>query len=209
MSHVLWKKIAAGAGMHLTPFQLEQLDAYLDKLIEVNQQINLTRIVDRETAAVKHIADALTLLPHIPRDCKTLADVGTGGGVPGVPLAVCLRQTRVTLIDSTKKKLDAVMSICAHAKIDNVVARHARVESLQQKFDAITVRAVADVTTLLEWCEPMMWPTSVLLMMKGPKAPEELAAVPKRLRNLVTVETYDAPTEELAGHCVLKFGKKM
>src|SRR4051812_48002052 len=88
MEVALWNDLAKRAGVKLSPEQHQLLSRYLDLLIEANQTMNLTRIVTREAAEVGHIGDALTLLPFLPKEKIRLADVGTGGGVPGIPLAI-------------------------------------------------------------------------------------------------------------------------
>jgi 16S rRNA (guanine527-N7)-methyltransferase len=208
----LWNDIAGGT---LTHHQLGQLDAYLDALIEKNKQLNLTRITDRAEAEIKHVADALTLVPFIdaringakPRAAWTLADVGTGGGIPGVILAIARPTLAVTLIDSTRKKLDAVAGMCDAIGLANVRTQHARVEDVEETFDFVTARAVADVSTLLSWCGRLMRRSSLLLAMKGPRAAEEIAAVPPNLRRAWTIETAQASAPQLAGHVVLRIQK--
>lgn len=195
--------------MKLTESQLAQLDRYLDLLIEWNEKINLTRIVDRADAEVKHVADALTLLKFLPRGQPrlpfSLADVGTGGGVPGVPIAICRPDIRVTLIDSTKKKLDTIQKIVDAMGLTNVTMLHARAETVKAHFDIVTARAVADLDTLLQWTWAMIGPRTALLAMKGPKAKEEIDAASRRLnylRRSATIEPVNVP--ELSGHCVVR-----
>src|SRR5438552_181295 len=98
----LWTDLAARADVALTQPQGELLSRYLDPLFAANARMNLTRITDRSAAEVQHVGDALTLLPHLPRQPHALVDVGTGGGVPGIPLAIVRPDARVTLIESTK-----------------------------------------------------------------------------------------------------------
>jgi 16S rRNA (guanine527-N7)-methyltransferase len=225
MPHPLWQSLARDAGLELSATQLGQLDRYLDLLIEWNEKINLTRIVNREDAEVKHVADALTLLKFLPkrrddgggrrdesrssliphRSPLSLADVGTGGGVPGVPLAICRPDIKVTLIDSTKKKLDAIAKIVSEISLTNVATLHTRIEQAKMGFDVITARAVADLDTLIGWCQPLMKPTTVLLAMKGPKAAEELAAAGYRLQRMKRgARIHAVAAAELAGHCVVR-----
>src|SRR5689334_13847422 len=102
----LWNDLAKRAGVTLSPPQHGLLSKYLDLLIEANQTMNLTRIVTREAGEVGHIGDALTLLPFLPKEKIRLADVGTGGGVPGIPLAIARADIHVTLIEATKKKAE-------------------------------------------------------------------------------------------------------
>lgn len=208
--HPLWTKLAREAYIDLSPEQLSLLDRYLDSLVAWNEKLNLTRIVDRADAEVKHIADALTLLKHLPKPGELpirLADVGTGGGVPGVPLAICRPDAKVTLIDSTKKKLDAVMAICSDLGITNVQARHTRVEAVRDRYEAIVARAVADVPTLLNWCGLMMSTKSVLLMLKGPRATEEIASIPPSWRRAWQVHVHDPAVAELPGHLIVEARK--
>src|SRR5688500_8671343 len=100
----LWKTLAIRAGIELDDRQVALLSRYIDLLFDANQRMNLTRIASRADAELLHVADALTLLPHLPAHPHALADVGSGGGVPGIPLAVARPDVRVTLIESTQKK---------------------------------------------------------------------------------------------------------
>src|SRR3954469_15819708 len=100
----LWTNLARRAGTELSQQQHEKLSRYLDLLLEANARMNLTRITDRAAAEVQHIGDALTALPFLPKGEFRLADVGSGGGVPGIPLAIVRPDATVLLIESTKKK---------------------------------------------------------------------------------------------------------
>lgn len=208
MPHPLWQQLARDADTALTDAQTQQLDAYLDALIEWNQKLNLTRIVDRADAEVRHVADALTLLRFLPPAGSgrppRIADVGTGGGVPGAILAIARPDARVTLIDSTAKKLSAIEQMAASVGIPNVTTRHARIEAVGATFDVITARGVANMDTLLGWCEPLMHPQSVLLAMKGPKAAEEIAAIVPWRRKRFRLETIAVDRPELPGHVVVR-----
>lgn len=222
MSHPLWQQLARDAGTALTDAQTQQLDRYLDELVAWNQKLNLTRIVDRADAEVRHIADALTLLPFLPRSASpkahralpagvrddgrpiTLVDVGTGGGVPGVPLAIARPDLRVTLIDATKKKLTAIEQIVAAVGVTNVTTRHARVETVHERFDVITTRGVAELDQLLIWCEPLMHRGTVMLALKGPRAQEEIAGIHMSRRKHLKVDVTPIEAAELAGHCVVR-----
>src|SRR5205085_9631979 len=104
MSIELWLRLSAAAGGSLDAVQQEKLSRYLDLLLEANRSINLTRITDRAAAEVQHVGDALTLLPFLPTDSFSLVDVGSGGGVPGIPLAIARPDAQVLPVESTKKK---------------------------------------------------------------------------------------------------------
>src|SRR5438874_1737958 len=100
----LWQQLADRASISLSQEQIDRLSRYLDLLLEANQQMNLTRIDTRAEAEVGHVGDSLTLLPFLPRASFSLADIGSGGGVPGIPLAIVHPDAQVLLIESTQKK---------------------------------------------------------------------------------------------------------
>src|SRR3954463_16447137 len=100
----LWHHLAGFAGLQLTDEQHAKLHRYLDLLLKANETVNLTRITDRSAAEIGHVGDALTLLPFLPKGSHGLADVGSGGGVPGIPLAIVRPDAQVILIESTQKK---------------------------------------------------------------------------------------------------------
>jgi 16S rRNA (guanine527-N7)-methyltransferase len=202
MAHPLWQEICP----QLLPTQVEKLDRFLDLLIEWNQKLNLTRIVDRTDAEVKHIADALTAVAHIGPGLS-VADVGTGGGVPGVPIAIARPDLRVTLVDSTRKKLDAIEQIVKSIGLTNVNVLHARIEAVDRTFDVVTARAVADLRTLLQWCDRLMHRQSLLIAMKGPRFADELAALPVRLARRYSIDARTVGVDPLSGHVLLLIRK--
>src|SRR3954451_1106157 len=103
--------LARRAEVELSADQIARLSRYLDLLLEANQRMNLTRIADRAAAEVQHVGDALTVLPFLPKGTHELADVGSGGGVPGIPLAIARPDTRVTLLESTRKKANFLQEV--------------------------------------------------------------------------------------------------
>src|SRR5579885_1805916 len=102
--NALWNQLASRANVTLSEEQHRQLAGYLDLLASGNQKMNLTGITERESAEIAHIGDALTLLPFLRAERISIVDVGSGGGVPGIPLAIARPDTRVVLIEATKKK---------------------------------------------------------------------------------------------------------
>lgn len=187
--NTLWIELAARADLPLVTAQGEQLSRYLDLLFEANAKMNLTRITDRAAAEVQHIGDALTLLPHLPRQPHALVDVGAGGGVPGIPLAIVRPELRVTLIESTKKKAvflrDAVAALgLGHVTVLDCRAEDAGRGELREAFDVATARAVATLDWLAEWCLPLVSRGGKLLAMKGQRAAEEVPAAEKAIKLL-------------------------
>lgn len=185
----LWNALAGLANLTLSDDQHAKLSRYLDLLLEANQMMNLTRITDRAAAEVQHVGDALTVLPFLPAAEHLLADVGTGGGVPGIPLAIARSDAQVVLIEATKKKA-AFLRKCVEAlELANVTVRDERVEDvghdprLRERCDIAIARAVATMAWLAEWCLPLVKPRSGrMLALKGPKALEELPQAARAIR---------------------------
>jgi 16S rRNA (guanine527-N7)-methyltransferase len=198
----LWTDLASRAGLTLSEQQHASLSRYLDLLLEANARMNLTRITDRAAAEVQHVGDALTLLPLLPPGPHRLADVGTGGGVPGIPLAVARPDARVVLIESTKKKAAFLSEAAAALGLANVTVIDTRAEdagrspALRETFDVATARAVATLDWLAEWCLPLVKPkTGKLLAMKGARVAEELPAAAKAIKLLNGAEPVVHPVD--------------
>ena len=96
--NLLWTELARRASIELSDAQQQHLSRYLDLLFEANARMNLTRITDRAAAELQHVGDALTVLPHLPPGTIRVADVGSGGGVPGIPLAIARPDATFLLI---------------------------------------------------------------------------------------------------------------
>jgi 16S rRNA (guanine527-N7)-methyltransferase len=185
----LWNDIAGRAGLALSDSQVRQLGEYLDLLLITNQRMNLTRITDRAMAEVQHVGDALTLLRFLPREPHQLADVGSGGGVPGIPLAIARPDARVVLIESTKKKAVFLRQTATALGLSNVTVLSERVEDVghsqdREDFDAVVVRAVATLDWLAEWCLPLLKPGGKMLAMKGQRITQELPVAALAIRRL-------------------------
>jgi 16S rRNA (guanine527-N7)-methyltransferase len=198
----LWNDLASRAGLTLPDEQHAKLNRYLDLLLEANERMNLTRITDRAAAEVQHVGDALTLLPYLPAGTHRLADVGTGGGVPGMPLAIARPDAQVVLIESTKKKAAFLAEAVRALGLGNVTVVDTRAEdagqspALRETFDVATARAVATLDWLAEWCLPLVKPkTGKVLAMKGARAPEELPAAAKAIKLLNGGEPVVHPVE--------------
>jgi 16S rRNA (guanine527-N7)-methyltransferase len=185
----LWTELAAAAGLSLPEERQQLLDRYLDLLLEANAVMNLTRIDDRAGAEVGHIADSLTLLPHLPPGPHRLVDVGSGGGVPGLPLAIARPDVQITLVEATQKKAAFLTRTAAALGLANVKVLAERAETvahgpLRESFDVAVARAVGVLNLLAEWCVPMVRKGGKLLAMKGARIVEELPAAEKALRIL-------------------------
>jgi 16S rRNA (guanine527-N7)-methyltransferase len=196
----LWTDIAARANLTLSEPQHAQLSRYLDVLLAANLRMNLTRISDRAAAEVQHVGDSLTLLPHLPPGAIRVVDVGSGGGVPGIPLAIVRPDARFMLVESTKKKAAFLKDAVAQLGLSNVSVSEWRAEDVgrsnsRETFDVAVARAVATLDWLAEWCLPLVKKGGKLLAMKGARVAEELPAAVKAIRLLGGGEPMVHPVE--------------
>jgi 16S rRNA (guanine527-N7)-methyltransferase len=197
---MLWNELAQRAGDSLDDQQQQRLAQYLDLLLNANKRMNLTRITDRAAAEVQHVADALTLLPFLPAGTLRLADVGSGGGVPGIPLAIARPDVSVLLIESTRKKAQYLLDAIKQLQLSNVRVIDRRAEDLahtdqRESFDIVTARAVGALVWLAEWCLPLTKKGGKTLAMKGAKIAEELPEAAKAIRTLAGGEPIVHPVQ--------------
>jgi 16S rRNA (guanine527-N7)-methyltransferase len=184
-----WTALAASAGRTLDASQHDLLNRYLDLLLAANETMNLTRVTERAAAELHHISDSLTLLPFLPKGDMKLADIGSGGGVPGIPLAIARPDAYIVLIESTKKKAAFLQRTVAELGLGNVSVSDQRAEDAARtgkraSFDIVTARAVATLDFLAEYCLPLVKIGGKMLAMKGPKVVDELPGAQRPIRIL-------------------------
>ncbi len=155
-------------GVRLDTHQAEQLLAYLDLLQKWNGAYNLTAIRERAAMRVQHLLDSLSILPWVHPQGRLL-DMGTGAGLPGIPLAVALPKTRWWLVDSVGKKVRFLRQVRRELGLNNVEPVQARLEEMvpETPFDQITARALADLNLLMRLARPLLEPGGELLAMKA------------------------------------------
>lgn len=190
-------------GVSLDPTAIKQLAEYLGHLLGMNTRMNLTAIRSPAEAWDKHVLDALTLIPLLAEthaNAKVL-DVGSGGGVPGIPVAIARPDLRVTLLDATQKKIAFLSGVSAAIGLGNVDAIAGRAEQLAQtkgarSFDVVTARAVGRLSLLVSLTAPFAKRGGLLLLIKGQRAEEELAEAEDALREhkLTHEKTVATPT---------------
>jgi 16S rRNA (guanine527-N7)-methyltransferase len=196
----LWNQLAAKADVPLSPAQHDQLSRYIDLLLQANQRMNLTRIADREAAEVQHVGDALTVLPFLPPNTFRLIDVGSGGGVPGMILAIARPDAKVVLLEATKKKAAFLQDVVTTLGLANVKVIAERAEAagrgaLRESRDIAVARAVGAMDFLVEWCLPLVKKGGAMLAMKGARIVDELPAAKKAIRLLGGGEAIVHPVE--------------
>jgi len=192
---------AAGLGVVLSAEQAELLLVLLDELDDWNQRMNLTAIRDRDQQIAKHLLDSLSI--HAFLRGKRIADIGTGAGFPGLPLALVNPDREFTLLDSTAKKLRFVEHAAARMGLANVTTVHARAEVFKPKerFDCVLARAVGPIETFVHWCGPLVIGGGRLLAMKGRFPEAEIAAIPTGWK-VAAVHRLTVPTLDEERHLV-------
>lgn len=177
-------------GLQPTDVQLEKLATYAELLREWNAKVNLISRKDEENVLSRHILHSLALLmpllmPHPLSNSKRIFDLGTGGGLPGLPLAIMLPATQFTLSDSINKKILAVTDMAARLELPNVRALWGRAEDLaklpehRQQYDRVVSRAVAPLDDLVKWTRFLIKPGARLYSLKGGDLTEEIARTQK------------------------------
>lgn len=182
----------ASTGIELEPDELERLGRYLAFLADANRKFNLTAVDAPEAMWIRHVADSLTLLPVLASlEAKDVLDVGSGGGLPAMPLAIAMPEVRFTLLEATGKKARFLERAAAELGLANVTVVAARAEDagrdrerFRERFDAVTSRAVGALPTLLELTLPFAKVEGHVLAIKGEKAIEEVAAAKRALHAL-------------------------
>ena len=163
----------------LDPALAEPLLAYLALLARWNATYNLTAIRDPREMIGKHLLDSLAMQPFV-RDLGTLADLGTGPGLPGIPLAIARPGLQVTLVESNGKKARFLREAARQLKLGNASVVESRIEAFDApgRFDAITARALATLPLILQLGGHLLQPQGRLLAMKGVVPGDEIAALP-------------------------------
>ncbi len=179
-----------GLAAKASPAAPALLDRYSQLLLEKNRVMNLTAITAPEDVAALHMLDCAALLGCAGFEGKTLIDVGTGAGFPGLALKILVPSLSVTLLDSLAKRLDWLEETAEDLGLSGVAALHARAEeagcdpALRETFDFAAARAVADLRTLCELCLPFVRVGGSFLAMKGPEAEAELEAAQSAIARL-------------------------
>ncbi len=156
-----------------------QLLAYLGLLSKWNRVYNLTAVRDETAMVVQHLLDSLAVVPHLGA-YRRLADVGSGGGLPGIPLAIARPDLQICLIETNHKKATFLQQAQIELKLANLSVRQARVEEVvaEQLFDAVISRAFSNIADFCNLSEKLLAPGGYLLAMKGVYPQEELQSLP-------------------------------
>jgi len=211
------KELFYNYGIDSTELQRKQLLRHIELLIEINKSLNLTRITSIDDALILHILDSLLPLKvcdGFTSSSKNYIDIGTGGGFPGLPLAI-MSNNKTLLVDSIGKKINAVQSMINKIGLEEKVkAEKLRAEEIpniyKQKFDFVTFRAVAKTNILLEYAEPFLASQGTLIVMKANVDEIELQDASQAAKIFgyenVSRETFELPND--FGHREILLYKK-
>ena len=194
-----------------------KLLAYIDKVLERNEHINLTAVRDRDEALIKHLEDSLSVM-ELPEfwDAENIIDVGTGAGFPGALLAIACPSKNFVLLDSTLKRLRVIDEFARDLDITNLSTVHARAEEAGRQeykgaFDLCVSRAVADLSKLAGWCLPFVKKGGAFVAYKGQNYYEELdgarSAIKKCAASFDRAVTVTSDFPEISGHTLLVIKK--
>ena len=165
----------------LTDFQLQQFITYYEMLIEKNKVMNLTAITEYEDVVYKHFVDSISIVKYFDfKNCQKMIDVGTGAGFPGIPLKIVMPEIEICLMDSLNKRINFLNEVITQLKLEKITAVHSRAEDLgrnnnfREKFDVCVSRAVANLSTLSEYCTPFLKKDGYFISYKSGNIEEEI-----------------------------------
>lgn len=179
----------------LTKDQMKKLESLYELLVSYNENVNLTRIVEKEEVYLKHFYDSLTLIKayNLKKEVS-LCDVGTGAGFPGIVLAICFPKLKVTLVEKLRKRVDFLFLVKKELGLDNIFICNERAEVFArnniEKYDIVTSRAFARLNILVEICMPLVKVNGYFIPLKA-TLDEELKEAES------TIETMNSTLEEL------------
>ena len=175
------KKFASEVHLELNENAIIYLQQYMEKVLEWNEKINLTSIVDKNEFIIKHFCDSLSVLASVKiKHRAKVIDIGTGAGFPGVPMKIARPDINLTLLDSLNKRirfLDEVVLTSDNLKSETIHGRaedYSKKTEYREKYDIAVSRAVANLAALTEYCLPFVKIGGYFISMKGPEYKEEL-----------------------------------
>lgn len=185
------KSLLNQADIEVTDSQVEKLDEYVRLLMSKNEELNLTSIRDRDEILIKHIVDSLMVTRSVEfKSGMKVMDMGTGGGLPGIPLSIMFPSAQFTLVDSVGKKVEAVEEFASKLSLRNIIAISGRAEALghdpehREQYDRVLTRAVAPLRVLLELTLPFVHLNGKMIAYKGPNYLPELSAARNAISSL-------------------------
>ncbi|GEA62516.1 16S rRNA (guanine(527)-N(7))-methyltransferase RsmG [Vibrio comitans] len=201
--HQELQQLIAKTDLTVSDKQLDQLVGYVELLNKWNKAYNLTSVRNPSDMLVKHIMDSIVVSPHL--DGKRFIDVGTGPGLPGIPLSIMNPDSEFFLLDSLGKRIRFIKQVVHELKIENVTPVLSRVEEFQPevKFDAVLSRAFASMTDMVNWCRHLPKEgTGKFFALKGQASQEEIEQLPEWC-SVIQVKPLIVPELEGERHLVI------
>lgn len=190
----------------ITDYQLNQFQKYYELLVEWNEKMNLTSITEIEEVIYKHFLDSSALVRFSDIKGKSILDVGTGAGFPGIVLKILIPDCKITLLDSLAKRINFLNEVINQLELKNIIAIHGRAEDYahdkmyREKYDFVTSRAVANLSTLSEYCIPYVKVNGFFVPYKSGNIDEELLGAEHALKvlsgSVTSVEKFSLPNTE-------------
>ncbi len=171
--------------------KISKFERYLDLLLEWNEKFNLTAITDKDEIEEKHFIDSIELVKYFDLKNKTLLDVGSGAGFPGIPLAIVEPSLQITLLESNGKRVRFLNEVVKELELKNVSIIQGRAEELgtREKYDIVTARAVKELNVLLEICFYLVKVGGLFIAYKSSGVDEEISNA-KRAFKLLQIDEY-------------------
>lgn len=197
----------SGLELEISELQRELLLEYIQLLLKWNKVYNLTAVRDPAEMVVRHLLDSLAIVPWCTGE--NLIDVGTGAGLPGVPLAIVCPEKEIHLLDSNSKKTRFLLQVKTALGLDNISVHHARVESFNpnQRYDAVLSRAFASLLDMVTGCGHLLRESGQFIAMKGGLSESEIASV-EALGLSTTVHELSVPGLAEQRHLLILSGRK-
>ena len=189
MNKELFIKSLNELNIDVTEEKLNKLEKFYELLIDWNNKINLTRIVEKEEVYLKHFYDSLTIVKEVDLNkIETLCDVGTGAGFPGIVLKIFYPHLKITLVDSLLKRVNYLNTIIKDLDLKDIEAIHARGEDIKEKYDIVTSRAVANIEKLVVYTMHLVGKSGRLVALKGDIDKELTDEVKRKLEKKYIIE---------------------
>ncbi len=173
-------------GLDLGESAQQQLLAYMALIQKWTRVYNLTAVRDPQEMLTHHLLDSLSALAPLMRHTQgrstRLLDVGSGGGLPGVVLAICRPEVQVTCVDTVGKKAAFIQQVAASLRLPNLRGLHARVETVQEGYDVVCSRAFASLKDFTQWSHKALLSRGVWMAMKGKQPNDEIADLPPQVK---------------------------
>ena len=191
MNKKIFKDGMAELNLTISEEQTDKFDKYSEMLKEWNEKMNLTAVVDDDGISVKHFLDSVLPLAAVDlSEVKSIIDVGTGAGFPGLPIKICRQDVKLTLLDSLNKRINFLNAVKDKLKLEAVECIHGRAEEFgkkseyREKYDVAVSRAVANLTMLSEYCLPFVKVGGLFLALKAYGADGEIEAAKEMIKVL-------------------------